>query len=256
MNPTNYKQPNFIFMALNSLIQGIICIFPALLLCSSTKWYSSTILLFLLYLWLAKFFTSLLREALIKNSAINPALIAIKLALATLLIFLLFFRTSLNFTIILVLYELYQLFASINLKNMLINSQYVLVKACFNGIIFNVMIFSLDQNKFDYSMFTLFIFAFFIALNMITTRQLYDYNGQWKKTSMVLLKLISFLGTVAYLYWQNNHQLLTDWLFYVLSISLVVILFFLKLINNHKKRELLLHLFSLLLLFAYYYLNK
>ena len=251
LNQTTHS-PNFIFIGLNSLVDAIICLLPGLIIGSSLKWYSGTVLLLTLYLWLSKFFINLLREAFKSGSDVTNQLLATKLAFSTVLIFLLFFELGFNFTLIIILYELYQLLVKLNLNKFLVYPQYTLMMSLFNGVIFNVVILSLASNKFEFNYFYLFTFSFFIALSIITTKQLYDYNGTWNKHVTILLKLISFLATIALLFWQSQTQHINDWLFYVLAILLVIVLFCLKLIVNPKKRELALHLSSMILLVIYY----
>ncbi|MGX6962632.1 hypothetical protein [Vagococcus xieshaowenii] len=248
----NYQKPNFIFIAINSFIETITCLLPGLILGHSLKWYSSTILLLALYIWLSNFFINLLRVAFKNRTELTNQLLAIKLALATLLIFLLFFKLGFNFTIIIILYEIYQLLVNLNFKKFLVHPQYTLMMSLFNGIIFNTIILALATNKFELSYLATFIFAYLIAMSSITTRQLYDYNGSWNKSKTILLKLVSFFATIGFLFWQNHLHQVSDWLFYSLSIGLVLILFCLKLITNPKKRELTLHFTSIILLVVYY----
>ncbi|MGX7031410.1 hypothetical protein ACWN8B_08635 [Vagococcus zengguangii] len=251
MNQSTH-QTNFIFIGLNSLLEAIICLLPGLILGSSLKWYSGTVFLLFLYLWLSKAFINLLREAFKNHADLTNQLLAFKLAIATILIFLLFFKLGFNFTLIVILYELYQMLVRLNFNKFLVHTQYTFMMSFFNGFVFNCLVLALAKNKFEFHYFYLFTFAFLVALSTITTKQLYDYNGSWNKKWTILFKLISFLATIGLLFWQSHTGYISDWLFYALAILLVVVLFCLKLIVNPKKREMALHLSSIILLIIYY----
>jgi len=234
-----------------AIIQTVISLIPGVLFLKNSSHGALILNYMIFYLLLSDFFQLVGKNAYKKGKSMPIVIYGLKLIISAILIYLIIQRTAIQFGVVLLAYELFQMMIFSKQFYYVDSLLYSFTNAFFKGVVFNQLLTISYPFDYDFELIKPFIFSFLIVLFLtIFTQGMYSYLS--RQPIFLLLGFISLIG-IYYLTIQHylSHQLDT-WRLVSFIVTTILSLFLFIKFKNTKKKEFILNLFALISLIIYY----
>lgn len=235
-----------------AILQTVISLIPGVLFFKNSSHGALILNYMILYLLLSDFFQLVGKNTYKKGRSMPIAIYGLKLIISAVLIYLIIRQTAIQFGIILLAYELFQMMIFSKQFYYVDSLFYSFTNAFFKGIVFNQLLTISYPFDYDFELIKPFIFSFLIVLFLtIFTQGMYSYLS--RQPVFLILGVLSLIG-IYYLVIQHytSHQLETWKLVSFIVVTLLSLFLFMK-TKKAKKKEFILNLFALASLVIYYF---
>ncbi|MGO3732462.1 MAG: hypothetical protein ACTJHC_04705 [Vagococcus sp.] len=240
------------FVIIITVLQTSMSLLPGILYFRDSSKGPSILLYMIIYLLISDFF-QLFGKATYKNGKfISIPAYAVKLMIDGFLIFMIAKQTAIQFAVVLIAYELFQLLIFSKQFFYIDSILYSLVNAFFKGMVFNQLLTISYPFNYDFKLIEPFIFAFTMIL-FITILSQGIYSFLSKQAWFLLLAILCLILIYYLLITQFLANDLVLWKMVVFITSNIGALYFFMKSKNARKKEIILNLFALIGLFIYYF---
>lgn len=233
------------------VIQTIISILPSILFLRNSSQGASVLTFMVIYLLFSDFFQLVGQSSYKKGKFMSIPIYGIKIIISVILILLIIKQTALQFGLILLAYELFQLLTFSKQFFYMDSVLYSLTNAFFKGIVFNQLLTIQYPYNYDFELIQPFIFSFLIVL-LITVLTQGMYTFLKRHVKFFILGIVSLIA----IYFLLIHQLIGNQLniakFIIFIILNIGTLYFFLTSDHTKRKEVVLNLFALISLYIYY----
>lgn len=234
-----------------TIMQTVISLIPGVLFLKNSSHGALILNYMIIYLLMCDFFQLVGKNTYKKGKSMPLVIYGIKLVLSTILIYLVIQQTAIQFGIVLLAYELFQMMIFSKQFYYVDSLFYSLTNAFFKGVVFNQLLTISYPFDYDFELIKPFIFSFLIVLFLtIFTQGMYSYLS--RQPIFLILGVLSLVG-IYFLVFQHYqaHQLDTWKLILFIVVTIISFFLFFK-SKKSKQKEFILNIFALASLVIYY----
>ncbi|UUV98346.1 hypothetical protein [Vagococcus luciliae] len=247
--PTLWKNIPLTFLI--AILQTTISLIPGILFLKNSSHGALILNYMIFYLLLSDFFQLVGKNTYKKGKSIPLVIYGVKLIISTILIYLIIKQTAIQFGIILLAYELFQMMIFSKQFYYVDSLFYSFTNAFFKGIVFNQLLTISYPFDYDFELIKPFVFSFLIVLFLtIFTQGMYSYLS--RQPIFLLLGLLSLIGTYYLVVQHYMSQQLDTWKLISFIVATIISFFLFMKTKKAKKKEFILNLFALASLIIYY----
>lgn len=247
--PTLWKNIPLTFLI--AILQTTISLIPGILFLKNSSHGALILNYMIFYLLLSDFFQLVGKNTYKKGKSIPLVIYSVKLIISTILIYLIIKQTAIQFGIILLAYELFQMMIFSKQFYYVDSLFYSFTNAFFKGIVFNQLLTISYPFDYDFELIKPFVFSFLIVLFLtIFTQGMYSYLS--RQPIFLLLGLLSLIGTYYLVVQHYMSQQLDTWKLISFIVATIISFFLFMKTKKAKKKEFILNLFALASLIIYY----
>lgn len=247
--PTLWKNIPLTFLI--AILQTTISLIPGILFLKNSSHGALILNYMIFYLLLSDFFQLVGKNTYKKGKSVPLVIYGVKLIISTILIYLIIKQTAIQFGIILLAYELFQMMIFSKQFYYVDSLFYSFTNAFFKGIVFNQLLTISYPFDYDFELIKPFVFSFLIVLFLtIFTQGMYSYLS--RQPIFLLLGLLSLIGTYYLVVQHYMSQQLDTWKLISFIVATIISFFLFMKTKKAKKKEFILNLFALASLIIYY----
>lgn len=242
---------NLMFICINTLFQTACCLLPGIISTKGLDWKAHSLFLLIIYMLLSNFSILLLKSGYRDGLSISIQFYGVKLALSLLLICSFALNTKWQFGVILACFEIFQFLIFSSKYHYPDTLLFTFTTAFFSGLVFNLLIVMLDEQRFNLKLALPFLMSVAIMLlNTLISQKIYSYLNRQRLFGFISLLTIIAAGLLLWYYYKQ--KFITDWVFYLMMVGLLFDFISVNLNRNYRKKEMLSNVISLILIIFFF----